>query len=97
MAYAVRNHGMSSRGIFNGYFASHPRNYSADFISHEKENCVEAAASRTVSRRNILPNSARNFPAKNKYSAPRDNVTSNETFCAQTRLVSSCPYRKTIR
>jgi len=42
-----------------------------DFIPHEKKNCI-AVASTTVFRQDILPNSARNFPAKNKYSAPRD-------------------------
>lgn len=40
MAYAMRNHGMSFHGIFSSYLASHPRNYSVDFIPCEKENYV---------------------------------------------------------
>lgn len=71
--------------------------FEQGFIPYEGRNTV-AIFCNTVSRpsRDILSNSVREFSRQkiNIHSAVRvDNVTSGETF----RLVSSCPYRKTIR
>lgn len=91
---AVCNHGINFRGIFSRYFAPHSCNYSVNFIPYKKEKCVVAVASRMVSGWNILPNSARNFLAKNKYSVPRDNVTSSELFALELASSHHVPIEK---
>lgn len=89
------NRAMSFRNIFTRYLVSHLRNYFGELYPVRVRTLLRLCS--TVSAQNILPNSARIFPAKNKYSTSHDNVTSGETFHAQTHLVSSHPYRKTIR
>lgn len=80
----VRNHGMSFRGIFNRYLASHPRNYSADFIPYGEENCQQLRLPGRCPGRIYCP-------TRREISQQKINIQSRATMLRVAKLFTNSP------